>query len=87
MGGNTGGGAMGPAGGGTMAPGNNNMGSGRQGSGPAPRNPGMQQIPPSGPMMRHQVRFKELKSNIFEIENIEYLLELSYFEILTDHQA
>ena len=54
MGGNNGG-AMGPAGGGAMAPGNNNMGAGRQGSGPAPRNPGMQQIPPSGPMMRHQV--------------------------------
>ena len=54
MGGNNGG-AMGPAGGGAMAPGNNNMGAGRQGSGPVPRNPGMQQIPPSGPMMRHQV--------------------------------
>ena len=24
--------------------------------GPPVRNPGMQQIPPSGPMMRHQVR-------------------------------
>merc|ERR1719242_2301883 len=42
-----------------MAPGNTNMGSGRQGSGPAPRNPGMQQIPPSGPMMRHQTPIGE----------------------------